>query len=140
MGHKNIDNDIVLSHLWERQGKTWCFRARLWPFWVLGGGPDGSQSGDIVCLDTGEIGWQDREIAYEILVWADPILLTYESDKGKRGVFGLVSGRFGGDFSVSWPHTIIRATFTSSSPNRNSIHKPLSWVNEFVNHLNLKLS
>ena len=32
-----------------------------------------SQLGDIVCLDTKEIGWQDREIVYEILLWADPI-------------------------------------------------------------------
>ena len=61
----------------------------------LGGGPHWSQMGDIVCLDTDEIGRHDREIAYEILLWDGSILLTYESDKGKRGVFGRVSGRFG---------------------------------------------
>ena len=36
------------------------------------------------------------ERLHEILLWDGPILLTYESDKGKRGVFVLVSGRFGG--------------------------------------------
>ena len=51
--------------------------------------------GDIVSLDTQEIGQHDREIAYEILLWDGPILLTYDSDKGKRVVFGRVSGRFG---------------------------------------------
>merc|ERR1712212_1177745 len=37
----------------------------------------------------------DREIAYKILLWDGPILLTYDSDKGKRVVSGRVSGRFG---------------------------------------------
>ena len=54
----------------------------------LGGGPHWSQMGDIVCLDTDEIGRHDREIAFKILQWDGPILLNYdESDKGKCGVF-----------------------------------------------------
>ena len=40
----------------------------------LGGGPHWSQMGDIVCLDTDEIGRHDREIAYKILLWDGPIL------------------------------------------------------------------
>ena len=40
----------------------------------LGGGPHWSQMGDIVCLDTDEIGRHDREIAYEILLWDGSIL------------------------------------------------------------------
>ena len=33
---------------------------------------------------------------------SDPILLTYEGDKGKRGVLGLVSGRFGAGMGSRW--------------------------------------
>ena len=61
----------------------------------LGGGPLWSQMGDIVWVDTDETGRGEKEIAYEILLWDGPILLTYDSDKGKRVIFGRVSGRFG---------------------------------------------
>ena len=63
----------------------------------LGGGPHWSQMGDIVCLDTDEIGRHDREIAYKILLWDGPILLTYESNKGEHGVFGCASNSFGAE-------------------------------------------
>ena len=68
----------------------------------LGGGPHWFQMGDIVCLDTDEIGRHDREIAYEILLWDGPILLTYDSDKRKRVVFGRVSGRLGAGRGSRW--------------------------------------
>ena len=40
----------------------------------LGGGPHWSQMGGILCLDTDEIGRNDREIAYKIFLWCGPIL------------------------------------------------------------------
>ena len=43
-------------------------------FWGVGGGSSWSQKGYIVSLDTDVIGLTGREIAYEILLWDDPIL------------------------------------------------------------------
>ena len=68
----------------------------------LGGGPHWSQMGDIVCLDTDEIGRHGREIAYKILLWDGTILVTYEGNKGKHVVFGRVPGCFGAGRGSRW--------------------------------------
>ena len=31
--------------------------------------------GDMLCLDTDKVGWHDRDIPYEILLWDSPLLV-----------------------------------------------------------------
>ena len=96
------DGPILFTYESDK-GKRGIFGRVSGRFWAGRGShsplvPDGW----IVCLDTDEIGRHDREIAYEFLLWDGPILLTYESDKAKRGVFGCVSSRFGAGRGSRW--------------------------------------
>ena len=51
--------------------------------------------GDMLCLDTDKVGWHDRDIPYEILLWDSPLLPNKRVDKGKRSYLRRISACFG---------------------------------------------